>query len=57
MEREIERALVDHITENVNLHQQGKLDSSRVLPLELYEEMIIMSAPAEQRSVLFAQNG
>lgn len=56
MELEIEQALVDHITETVNLHQQGKLDSSRVLSLELYEEMIIMSGPTEQQSVLFAQN-
>lgn len=57
MAADIERAIVDHITQAVSLHQDGTLYSSRILSLELHEQMMDIAGPAEQRNVLFAHNG
>ncbi|OSR64773.1 hypothetical protein BV326_05593 [Pseudomonas syringae pv. actinidiae] len=56
MALEIERRLIGQFNDCVSLYQQDKLDSSKVLPLELYEEMIAAYGPTEQNSVLFARN-
>lgn len=56
MELEIERHLVGHINDSVNLYQQEKLESSRILPLELSKTMIEDFGPTEQKNALFAQN-
>lgn len=55
MELTIERTLVDHINTTVELYQQGMLDESRVLPLDLYEEMSNLMAPTEQQMAVLSE--